>query len=98
MADKTYTLSGAMPSKYDVSKIFGVLLPPSSLSTKDEFCAKFQMLLFWTTNQQPEIFFTAISLDAHNDNIRNLAQNSASAYQQLKQHDGIYKISLISTF
>ena len=25
-------------------------------------------------------FFTAISLDAHNNNIRNLAQNSASAY------------------
>ena len=25
-----------------------------------------------------KFFFTAISLDAHNDNIRNLAQNSAS--------------------
>ena len=30
-------------------------------------------------------FFTAISLDAHNDNIRNLAQNSASADIRTKQ-------------
>ena len=42
-----------------------------------EFYDGFQMLL-WTSNQQAEFFFTAMSLDAHNNNIRILAQNSAS--------------------
>ena len=43
-----------------------------------EFYDGFQMLLLWTSNQQAEIFFTAISLDAHNNNIRFPSQNSAS--------------------
>ena len=30
-----------------------------------------------------KLFFTAISLDAHNDNIRNLAQNSASDHHNI---------------
>ena len=50
----------------------------SILSPEAELCARLQMLVLWTTNQHAEIFFTAISLDAHNNNIRNLAQDSAS--------------------
>ena len=40
----------------------------------------FQVLTVVVVNNQSAArnFFTAISLDAHNDNIRNLAQNSAS--------------------
>ena len=59
-------------------------------------------MLLWTTNQHAEIFFTAISLDAHNNNIRNLAQNSASDYHlsprilfSLMQRNNMYIIGLV---
>ena len=44
-----------------------------------EFWDGLRMLWLWTTNQKAGKFFTAISLDAHNNNIRNPSQSSASA-------------------